>query len=110
MLDIVFQNFTSDKSLKGDFFKKILEAGTKELGWKEKSVGVSINLVGESKIRDLNKKYRHKDKATDVLSFPMSERFTIQDSRFMIHDLGDIFICLSFAKNDAKSENVDIDR
>ena len=34
----------------------------------------------------------------------------IRNSKFVIHDLGDIFICLPFAKNDAKSENVSIEK
>ncbi|OGN07886.1 MAG: rRNA maturation RNase YbeY [Candidatus Yanofskybacteria bacterium RIFCSPHIGHO2_02_FULL_39_10] len=110
MLDLTFQNFTSDKSLKGDFFKKILIAGAGELGLKDRGIEISLNLVGESKIRELNKKYRHKDKATDVLSFPMFGKSEIRNSKFVIHDLGDIFICLPFAKNDAKSENVSIEK
>jgi probable rRNA maturation factor len=31
---------------------------------------VSVLLTGDEAIRALNRKYRHKDKATDVLSFP----------------------------------------
>jgi probable rRNA maturation factor len=30
---------------------------------------VSVVFVGDKRIRDLNKKYRHKDKITDILSF-----------------------------------------
>ena len=31
---------------------------------------VSVLLTGDAAVRALNRKYRHKDKATDVLSFP----------------------------------------
>ncbi|MGM0437234.1 MAG: rRNA maturation RNase YbeY [Bacillota bacterium] len=34
---------------------------------------VSLALVNNEKIRELNKKFRNKDEATDVLSFPMDE-------------------------------------
>jgi probable rRNA maturation factor len=34
---------------------------------------VSVLLTGDAAIRALNRKYRHKDKATDVLSFPAVE-------------------------------------
>lgn len=34
---------------------------------------VSVLLTGDAAIRALNRKYRHKDKATDVLSFPAAE-------------------------------------
>lgn len=38
-----------------------------------KNYTLSVVFVGEKKIRDLNKKYRNKDKATDILSFQISE-------------------------------------
>jgi probable rRNA maturation factor len=34
---------------------------------------VSVLLTGDTALRALNRKYRHKDKATDVLSFPAAE-------------------------------------
>ncbi len=50
-------------------------------------IDISLVLVGEAKIRELNKKYRHKDKVTDVLSF---------------EDLNEIFICLPQAKKQSQ--------
>ena len=106
MIDLVFQNLTSDKSFKDNFFKKILSLVAEELKLK-KNIEVSLSLAGESKIKELNNKYRNKNKVTDVLSFPM-----IQDTKYVTHDtdLGDIFICLPFAKNQTKSENISIER
>lgn len=116
-MDLVFQNLASDPRLGGaskrynsKFFEKILIVGIKELKLSKKSIGVSVNLVGEAKIKQLNKKYRHKNKATDVISFPMNEKSVIRNSKSVIRDIGDIFLCLSFAKKQAKSENVSIDR
>ena len=37
---------------------------------------VSVLLTGDAAIRELNRKYRRKDKATDVLSFPAAEMAT----------------------------------
>ncbi len=48
---------------------------------------ISLVFVGDGKIKELNKKYRHKDRITDVLSF---------------EDLNEIFICLPQAKRQAK--------
>jgi probable rRNA maturation factor len=45
---------------------------------------INVILVGNEEIKDLNKKYRHKDAVTDVLTF--------QDGMF--HHLGDVFICI----------------
>src|SRR3989344_3159862 len=104
MIDLVFQNLTVGSKFKEDFFKKILETAVVELGLKENGVGVSLNLVGEDKIIELNKKYRRKDKATDVLSFPLKDaleignwKLEITKSNVTTFDLGDIFICLPFA-------------
>jgi probable rRNA maturation factor len=47
---------------------------------------ISLVIVGEGRMRELNKKYRKKNKVTDVLAF----------------DYGEIFICLSQAKKQAK--------
>jgi probable rRNA maturation factor len=37
------------------------------------SVEVSVAIVGDRKMRSLNKKYRNLDKTTNVLSFPLRE-------------------------------------
>lgn len=40
---------------------------------------INIIVVDDAKIHELNKKYRHKDKPTDVLSFEMNEEGVIGD-------------------------------
>ncbi|MEK7390691.1 MAG: rRNA maturation RNase YbeY [Patescibacteria group bacterium] len=61
---------------------------------KEKVLGrtyeLSLVLVGPSRIRTLNRIYRRKDKATDILSFPLTK------------NSGEIFICLNQVKSRAK--------
>lgn len=98
MIDLVFQNFSDDKSFDEKFFKNVFEVAVEEIKFSGKS-GLSLNLVSEGKIKELNIKHRNKDKVTDVLSFPMNEKT----------DIGDIFICLPFAKKEAKRENIDIE-
>lgn len=107
MNNLVFQNITFDKEHGQPFFKKVLGVAIKELDLEEKDIEMSVNLIGEEEIRELNLKYRNKDKATDVLSFPIETKPLKQSG---VLPLGDIFICLSFAKNEAKSENISIDR
>lgn len=53
---------------------------------------INIILVDDKAIRRLNKKFRKKDKATDVLAFPMGEEGI----------LGDIAISRETAKKNAK--------
>ncbi len=52
-------------------------------------VELSIVIMGEAKMRELNKKYRQKDKATDVLSFQYGNS-------------GEVAICLKEVKKNAK--------
>ena len=103
MLDLVFKNYTSQKALGEKFFREILDIGIKTLKVKDKKIEVSLNLVGEAKIKALNKKYRNKNKVTDVLSFPL------QEARFKKYDilpLGDIFICLPFAVKESERQSI----
>lgn len=86
-------NLTADKIL-APGAKKAGERFIKVLAIKK---AVSVVLVGEAKIRALNKKYRHKDKVTDVLSFG-----DWGDKEF----LGEIVICLPQIKRQAKQFGV----
>ena len=118
MIDLVFsaeggyasggKNHTSQKAPGCVFFQKILKTAAKELRLKSK-ISLSVNLVGEKRIQALNKKYRNKDKPTDVLSFPLNEKLEIRNLKLKIDkDVGDIFVCLSIAKSKAKRENITI--
>ena len=75
-------NPVDEEFLKG-LVKKVLEGENKE------EAGLSIALVGQGRIRELNKKYRGKNRATDVLAFPGD-------------GLGEIVICLREVKKNAK--------
>jgi probable rRNA maturation factor len=61
---------------------------------------VSIALVDDNYIRDLNFRYRSIDRATDVLSFPMDE--TMEDGENI---LGDIVISTETADRQAGEYN-----
>jgi len=58
-------------------------------GENKRNTDLSIALVGPGRIRKLNKKYRGKNRVTDVLSFPDN-------------GLGEIVICLREVKKNAK--------
>lgn len=77
---------------------------------------VSVAFVDKERIRELNKKYRKKDSATDVLSFPMSSSqpnadgttdYPVDpDTGFYI--LGDIALCIDAALAQSKSMGVSL--
>ncbi len=50
---------------------------------------LSVELVGEDRIRELNRAHRGLDESTDVLSFPIDEEGSVPGPR----ELGDVVIC-----------------
>ena len=50
---------------------------------------LSVELVGEDRIRELNRAHRGLDESTDVLSFPIDEDGSVPGPR----ELGDVVIC-----------------
>ncbi|MDD2731902.1 MAG: rRNA maturation RNase YbeY [Candidatus Pacebacteria bacterium] len=78
-----------DKNL----LKKSAEIVLKEEGKKDSDL--SIVIAGEKRIRFLNKKYRKKDKPTDVLSFSFNQGN-------LKEGLGEIVICLKIVEKNSK--------
>lgn len=68
---------------------------------------LSITLVDDKEIRELNKTYRGMDKSTDVLSFPMYE-----ESEELPYTplLGDIVISIETAKRQSEEFGHTVDR
>jgi probable rRNA maturation factor len=81
---------------------------------------LSVNFIPEDEVQSLNKKYREKNYATDVLSFPQSEfshalthmlpHKPSSPSKSMPSLLGDLAICPSVAEQNARSIGHGLDR
>jgi len=73
----------------------------------KKSVYFTILLSGEKEIKNLNRKFRNKNKATDVLSFPFYTKKELH--KRLIYEkeiyLGDIIINLKKRKDKKKLKN-----
>ncbi len=89
-MKIEINNLTKEKIETG-FLKKIADKALKFI--KIKIPEISVVLVGDAKMKSLNKKYRKKNRITDVLAFDYGLPFGGQ---------GEIIICLSQAKRQAK--------
>jgi probable rRNA maturation factor len=50
---------------------------------------LSVELVGPERMRELNRRFRDRDEATDVLAFPVDERGPSAGPR----ELGDVVVC-----------------
>ncbi len=75
-----------------DFLRKVAEKVLDREN--RKGNELSVALVGEGRIKELNKRYRKKNRVTDVLAFSNSEV-----------GLGEIVICLREVKKNAKKYN-----
>lgn len=74
---------------------------------------VSISIVGDRRMRELNNKYRRIDASTDVLSFPLNDptvkSLPFQDSPDRVLRLGDIIVSYPQAITEAAEENKLVD-
>jgi len=64
-----------------------------------KKAALSVSFVTDRKIRKLNREYRKKDRATDVLSFAIQEGKEFPGSRWY---LGDVVISVERARKQAR--------
>tara|TARA_B100000965_G_scaffold210690_1_gene176051 strand:- start:264 stop:713 length:450 start_codon:yes stop_codon:yes gene_type:complete len=94
-------NFKIDKSL-----SKKLTTAFELICIEEKLSKHSVNLkiLNDSEIKDLNRKFRNKDKPTNVLSF------TNEDiSKQLTNNLGDIAISYEYVERESKEQNKKFD-
>jgi len=84
-----------EKFLKG-IVEKIFRSESKKGG------NLSIAFIGEKRMRSLNKKYRGKDRATDVLSFSQSGKIPAAIENKLEEE---IIICLQAVKRNAARYN-----
>ncbi len=95
-LYIKLKKYKIDKKLFLKNIKKVLS------GLKLTHHELTFVLVNNNSIRKLNKKYFNKDSYTDVISFPINEKYQKQNKIF----LGDIVISLDETYKNAKRYNV----
>jgi probable rRNA maturation factor len=86
---VEINNLTTIRTEQG-FLKKVAEKVLK--GENRSRINLSVALVGQGRIKELNRKYRRKNRVTDVLSFSYD-------------DSGEIAICLPQVKKNAKRFN-----
>ncbi len=103
---IEINNLTTNQ-IDEEFLKKVCQRVLKEEKLKNETE-LSIALIGQGKMRKLNKRYRNKNKVTDVLAF--SELKTLKGkfgtgSFQKVHGLGEIVLCLREIKKNAKKFN-----
>lgn len=67
----------------------------------KKPVEISLSFVSQAAIQTLNKRYRKKDRPTDVLSFSSREGGLPTDLSMITSSWGDVVVCPSYAKTES---------
>ena len=83
------------------FFKQICNSFPKKYKFPNKKVSLTLLLSNNRSIKKLNKEFRNKNKSTDILSFPFSEKINKSKKIY----IGDIIISYNFM-NKPKSQNI----
>ena len=90
------------KGVKSTVFSIIEEQGVKSY------LEVSVAIVGDRKMKALNKKYRQKDSTTNILSFPLAEGESTYLPEGVVR-LGDIVISYPQVIREAARDEVLVD-
>ena len=94
--------------------KKISKLNSKETKFKKNQIFFTLLLSGNKEIKFLNKKFRKKNKTTDVLSFPFQKKNELKKKLRKKTEvyLGDIIINLSKIKSKNKKNlfKIEFDR
>jgi len=104
-IEIVSDNNLWNKKIKKKvlFFNILIKLFPKKYKFIKKKVSLTVLLSNNKNIKKLNKKFRNKNKATDVLSFPFEKKINIKKNSY----LGDIIISYEFINKPKKLTNLE---
>ncbi len=74
------------------FFNLVIKSFPKKYQFLNKKIFLTLLLSNNKNIKKLNKKFRNKDKPTDILSFPFYKKVKLKNKSY----LGDIVISYNF--------------
>ena len=102
-IDVVLDHYLWKKKIKNPkiYIKKKLIKLNKLSLFKKKSKNYTIFLTNNKKMKILNKKFRNKNKTTDVLSFPFNYKKNYKKNIY----LGDIAISYEIINKRSKNSN-----
>ena len=104
-IDVVSENNLWSKKIKNKdvFFNTLVKLFPKKYRFIRKKINLSILLSDNKNIKKLNKRFRNKNKPTDVLSFPFEEKLNLKKNTY----LGDIVISYEFMNKPKSLSNLD---
>lgn len=92
--------FKIDQKSFSQVAKKVLKGENKEIET------LSLVFVNKQEIKKLNKKFRGKDKATDVLSFDLKNLEILEKNNY----LGEVVICPEIVKENSEKYKTDFEK
>ena len=106
-MDLVLniQNTVSDSDIPSKYRFKKWASAVLNCHEVPKKLELSIRITDVAEIKQLNGQYRKKDKPTNVLSFPSE---IPEDFLLNTHYLGDIVICASVVRKEAKEQGKEL--
>jgi probable rRNA maturation factor len=104
-IDVVSECKLWNKKIKEPkiFFNVLAQIFPKKYRFMKKKASLTILLSNNKNIKRLNKKFRNKNQATDVLSFPFEKKFNIKNSLY----IGDIIMSYEFMNKPKISNSLD---
>ena len=101
--DVVLDYYLWEKKIRNpkSYIKKKLVKLNKLKLFKKKSKNYTIFLTNNKKMRELNKKFKNKNKTTDVLSFPFNNKINYKKNIY----LGDIAISYEIINKRSKNSS-----
>lgn len=107
-----FSSYKKEYDYLATTYEELLVLTLKHLSLKCSPI-ISVSIVSEKNIHEINRTYRNKDSVTDVISFAFLDNDPKRDE--LLHsknevDLGEIYICLNRAKKQAKDYNHSLER
>ena len=93
-LDVVSEEKNWSKKIKQNkiFFQLICKSFPKKYQFVNKKIFLTLLLSNSKGTKILNKNFRNKNKATDILSFPLQKKIKLKNKSY----LGDIIISYNF--------------
>ncbi len=108
MLSVVFhppaRGFATLLKAEKYFLRRALRQTFKMINLPDKKYIVSIVLSDDATVHELNRTFRHKDKPTNVLSFPQFDDIKKLKKAPAPVELGDIILAAETVKKEAKAE------
>ena len=93
-IDVVSECNLWNKKIKKPhiFFNTLVKVFPKKYRFIKKKISLTILLSNNKNIKKLNKKFRNKNKSTDILSFPSEKKLNIKKLSY----IGDIIVSYEF--------------